>query len=140
MELGLSFRQRVQQTLESTSSLVKPRHKRSLHYPSLTLTNMFRQFEQLKNLLALPVQLASPDSTASSSPIRHIFTPSSSDLLLLRAVLFRRSGRVDPHRSRSHTSPSIRKTDGFRETRCSREEQQKFRSCGDGGLEEGAGC
>lgn len=74
---------------------------------SVAHTDMFTQFEQLKNLLELPVQLASPDSTASSSPIRHSFTPSSSDLLLLLAVLFLRCGRVDPHRSRTHTSPSI---------------------------------
>ncbi|GAA6107488.1 uncharacterized [Tachysurus ichikawai] len=82
--------------------------------------------------------MVSPDNTASIRPIRHILTPSSSDLLLLRAVLFLRCGRVDPHQSRTHTSPSIRKMGVCRETRCSREDQLKFLSDIDGDIEDSA--
>lgn len=137
---GLSFRNSVQQTPESTSRLQPPadKQKQAKATCCIALTDMFTQFEQLKNLLELPVQLASTDSTASSSPTRHSFAPSSSDLLLLSTVLFLRCGRVDPHRSRTHTSPSIRKMDVFRKTRCTRGEQQKFRSGRDVDMEEGA--
>lgn len=122
----------------AASSLQPPanKQKQTPLTRSMAHVDVSTQFEPLKNLLELPVQLASPDSTASSSPIRHSFTPSSSDLLL-RAMLFLRCGRVVPHRSRTHTSPSIRKMGVFRETRCSVDEQQKFQSRRKGDREAG---